>query len=97
MHFSSDMALFDFDQDSGQVESFLFFSFFERKASRVLYRERAPSTSQVTAPVGRSGMAFRRPASMTTPTDGRGQKGKRLPRRRKGRGPVTPACRSLHQ
>ena len=38
-----------------------------------------------------SGTAFRRPASTTPPTDGRGQNGKRLPRRRKGRRPVTPA------
>jgi len=91
LHFSADMALFGFDQDPGQVESF-FFLFKVSKSSALTRTSTNPKSSH--CPPARpvvSGTAFRRPASTTPPTDGRGQNGKRLPRRRKGRRPVTPA------
>jgi len=92
LHFSADMALFGFDQDPGQVESFFFFLMKVSKSSALPRTSTIPKSSH--CPPARpvvSGTAFRRPASTTPPTDGRGQNGKRLPRRRKGRRPVAPA------
>jgi len=73
-----------------------FFSFLKvSKSSALPKTSTIPKSSHCPPRPVVSGTAFRRPASTTTPrTGGRGQNGKRRPRRRKGRRPVTPACRS---
>jgi len=81
---------------SGSRASSLFFFFFEGKQVECFTEnEHHPQVESLSPRPVVSGTAFRRPASTTTPpTGGRGQNGKRRPRRRKGRRPVTPACRS---